>query len=542
MSSSSSRDSLDVATPGGNVARLINRLSKDINGPPMSVPVKRESSKALARVRYSYDAAQDDELNLCENDVIEVLEDVEDGWARGKLNGRIGLFPTNFVTYTVPVANRLTYTNAIAESASERPQQFKREESEKNRPKTAQKPLSDSVTSSRSITSSNKLSSSTSSTSSTKEYGRVLYDYPAEHPDELELKEGDVVVVLNKKTADEGWYEGEINGRKGVFPENYIKLMSSNERPVEPTNPTPPVLPAKPNKPLVGAKPSNGDSGQKSPVQPSPPSNGSTSIPTKPSDLIRERQSTIQSENKAPEGPTSTSAPVKTALEERKSVVAGLQSKLFPQGKLPPHRPAFTSHSNAMTSSVHGALREEKPDIVPISRHSIMDPTRVSPEKNDEEPLVEGKTGQLEPLTKTRPKMAGKRPPSSQFRQSKLSLPLEPTAVESEEPIDSPQTPVESVAISSGPATTVFPPGPQTSTSTVRQSSPSTRPQEVQNVVKELASVTQTVKDRNSPKPTKSHSSDPITSSEFEQFRLEILGRLRCLEDKVDKLLRQEKL
>jgi hypothetical protein len=38
--------------------------------------------------------------------VIEVIEDVEDGWARGKLRDKIGLFPTNFVSFvSTPTTN-----------------------------------------------------------------------------------------------------------------------------------------------------------------------------------------------------------------------------------------------------------------------------------------------------------------------------------------------------------------------------------------------------------------------------------------------------
>jgi hypothetical protein len=57
-------------------------------------------------VRFSYAAQQEDELNLKEGDKLEVLEDVEDGWARGQLlnadgnvSGRTGMFPTNFVSF-----------------------------------------------------------------------------------------------------------------------------------------------------------------------------------------------------------------------------------------------------------------------------------------------------------------------------------------------------------------------------------------------------------------------------------------------------------
>lgn len=56
-------------------------------------------------VCFSYSAQHDDELNLKEGDELEVLEDVESGWARGLIVhsadivqlDKTGLFPTNFV-------------------------------------------------------------------------------------------------------------------------------------------------------------------------------------------------------------------------------------------------------------------------------------------------------------------------------------------------------------------------------------------------------------------------------------------------------------
>uniref|UniRef100_A0A8C9HT43 SH3 domain containing 21 n=1 Tax=Piliocolobus tephrosceles TaxID=591936 RepID=A0A8C9HT43_9PRIM len=51
---------------------------------------------------------------------------------------------------------------------------------------------------------------------------RVLFDYQPEAPDELMLRRGDVVNVLSKTTEDKGWWEGECQGRRGVFPDNFV--------------------------------------------------------------------------------------------------------------------------------------------------------------------------------------------------------------------------------------------------------------------------------------------------------------------------------
>nr|XP_021502285.1 SH3 domain-containing protein 21-like isoform X5 [Meriones unguiculatus]XP_021502286.1 SH3 domain-containing protein 21-like isoform X5 [Meriones unguiculatus]XP_021502295.1 SH3 domain-containing protein 21-like isoform X5 [Meriones unguiculatus]XP_021502296.1 SH3 domain-containing protein 21-like isoform X5 [Meriones unguiculatus] len=51
---------------------------------------------------------------------------------------------------------------------------------------------------------------------------RVLFDYQPEAPDELTLQKGDLVKVLRKTTDDKGWWEGECQGRRGVFPDNFV--------------------------------------------------------------------------------------------------------------------------------------------------------------------------------------------------------------------------------------------------------------------------------------------------------------------------------
>ncbi len=51
-----------------------------------------------AEVTYSFAATNDDELSLEPGDVVQILEEEEEGWWRGLLNGKEGVFPSNFVT------------------------------------------------------------------------------------------------------------------------------------------------------------------------------------------------------------------------------------------------------------------------------------------------------------------------------------------------------------------------------------------------------------------------------------------------------------
>ena len=68
--------------------------------PPVPHPPIAGSSGACkykAKVTFQYEPAQDDELALEIGDSVEVLEDDEEGWWRGKLKGKVGMFPSNFV-------------------------------------------------------------------------------------------------------------------------------------------------------------------------------------------------------------------------------------------------------------------------------------------------------------------------------------------------------------------------------------------------------------------------------------------------------------
>lgn len=49
----------------------------------------------------------------------------------------------------------------------------------------------------------------------------MLYDYEAKHDDELTIKPGDIIKVTVK--LDGGWWQGEMNGRTGIFPATYVE-------------------------------------------------------------------------------------------------------------------------------------------------------------------------------------------------------------------------------------------------------------------------------------------------------------------------------
>lgn len=55
----------------------------------------------------------------------------------------------------------------------------------------------------------------------------ALFRYAATEPEDLELQEGDVVHVLSK--VNEEWWEGECQGKVGIFPSSFVEAYATRE-------------------------------------------------------------------------------------------------------------------------------------------------------------------------------------------------------------------------------------------------------------------------------------------------------------------------
>lgn len=63
-------------------------------------PASAADKRTRVVARFSYLPANDDELELKVDDVIEVLSVSEEGWLKGQLNGKIGLFAIAAISST----------------------------------------------------------------------------------------------------------------------------------------------------------------------------------------------------------------------------------------------------------------------------------------------------------------------------------------------------------------------------------------------------------------------------------------------------------
>ena len=54
-----------------------------------------------------------------------------------------------------------------------------------------------------------------------------MFPYKSVNEDELDLLPGQVIKIISRELEDPGWWKGSFNGKVGVFPDNFVKIVSS---------------------------------------------------------------------------------------------------------------------------------------------------------------------------------------------------------------------------------------------------------------------------------------------------------------------------
>uniref|UniRef100_A0A452QGZ6 SH3 domain containing kinase binding protein 1 n=2 Tax=Ursus TaxID=9639 RepID=A0A452QGZ6_URSAM len=459
-----------------------------------------ERRRRRCQVAFSYLPQNDDELELKVGDIIEVVGEVEEGWWEGVLNGKTGMFPSNFIKELsgesddlgvsqdeqlsksrpealLPPASLLPFpahgakgkttfegtilyraapgkteghrryyslrettgsesdggdssstksegANGTVATAAIQPKKVKgvgfgdifKDKPIKLRPRSIEVE-NDFLPVEKTI--GKKLPPATAtpepskpemdSRTKTKDYCKVIFPYEAQNDDELTIKEGDIVTLINKDCIDVGWWEGELNGRRGVFPDNFVKLLppdfeKEGNRPKKPPPPSAPVI-----------KQGAGTTERKHEIKKIPPERPET-LPNRTEEKERpEREPKLDLQKPSvPAIPPKKPRPPKT-------------NSLSRPGALPPRRP-----ERPVGPLTHTRGEGPKIDLVGSSISGILDKD-LSDRSNDIDlegfDSVVSSTEKLSHPTTSRPKATGRRPPSQSLTSvsdNKASLPPKP--------------------------------------------------------------------------------------------------------------------
>uniref|UniRef100_A0AAQ5XAG4 Osteoclast-stimulating factor 1 n=1 Tax=Amphiprion ocellaris TaxID=80972 RepID=A0AAQ5XAG4_AMPOC len=251
---------------GGQASMIRSDLSNG-RASPVSDPGVRPGRKGeqirkrRCKAAFSYVPQHEDELELKIGDVIEVVAEVEEGWWEGVLNGKTGMFPSNFTKEILIDSETPSLDTSQEELRSSRNSESQQSDGGKRiqksetsqtgseiQPKKVRgfgfgdifkdqpiklRPRSMDVDSEGDKVNEGKSASAAAESMKTepdsktkgREQCKVLFPYEAQNEDELSIKEGEIINIITKECADAGWWMGEIGGRQGVFPDNFVKLL-----------------------------------------------------------------------------------------------------------------------------------------------------------------------------------------------------------------------------------------------------------------------------------------------------------------------------
>lgn len=210
------------------------------NAPAIAAPVLNEQIfKCIAL--YSYNAQNPDELTIVENEQLEVIGDGDgDGWLRARnYRGEEGYVPHNYLDVERDLSTDTNANQAITTQISFSSVDYTVESEELD----VQSPDQVSV-----------IAVPVKSEKTDKEYCIALYDYDASAEDELTFEENQIITIINKSPhgVDDGWWEGQLNGKFGNFPSLVVEECDENGEPLtepdieSPEAVTPPAFDAPP--------------------------------------------------------------------------------------------------------------------------------------------------------------------------------------------------------------------------------------------------------------------------------------------------------
>ncbi|KAM9421095.1 CD2-associated protein isoform 3-T3 [Salvelinus alpinus] len=428
----------------GNVANLVQRMSTygiPAGGfQPHSQPrgLKKKPKKRQCRALFEYVPQNEDELELKMGDIIDINEEVEEGWWSGTMNGKSGLFPSNFVkemeTNADGQTNDLTdeadasgkeallppspthpspgngvisqpkkirgvgFGDIFREGSVKLKARLPSTEGEEKKDKPIPLLPSAAKSAHSNVTDSQKAEGD--SKAKVKEFCKATFAFEATNEDELTLKEGDVIQILSKDTGEPGWWRGEIGGKEGVFPDNFVAVMSDADKEPAPTS-------------RGSVKLSPKQEAEERPKKPPPPSKSIARLPEVP--LADKKPLHPHPEDRGDKTDQKLSKPTAPLVPPKKPVPPPGKGK---PGVLPPKRP-----DKPLAPSLGAKHNGEVPSTLPKSDFEPTLPSKPKTLSGDwgDKALdmdlmsfddLSSTSEKLSHPTANRPKMAGKRLPA----------------------------------------------------------------------------------------------------------------------------------
>jgi len=65
--------------------------------------------------------------------------------------------------------------------------------------------------------------------STSKLKARALYDYKAADDTEISFTADSIIRITRNDDSIPGWLEGDIDGKRGLFPGNYVQILGQTE-------------------------------------------------------------------------------------------------------------------------------------------------------------------------------------------------------------------------------------------------------------------------------------------------------------------------
>ncbi|XP_036097572.1 SH3 domain-containing protein 19 isoform X1 [Molossus molossus] len=186
--------------------KIITPLDEHLRSRPNdpSLPQKPVDGRTPhAIVLHDFPAEQVDDLNLTSGEIVYLLEKIDTDWYRGKCRNQTGVFPANYVKVImdVPEGGNGKRESVSSHCVNKGPRCVAR------------------------------------------------FEYFGDQKDELTFLEGETIVL--KEYVNEEWARGELRGRTGIFPLNFVELVE--DHPTSGTNVLSTKVPPKTNKEDSGA-------------------------------------------------------------------------------------------------------------------------------------------------------------------------------------------------------------------------------------------------------------------------------------------------